>query len=109
MQWELGGTVEQPAAVISNTENPMQCSGTESSVDDLRTSRGVVRGRAATTLRSTETLPLTGGFVLAKKERIYINWKNSGLNITRTTRRKTIATTKINLIFHNKNHISSHK
>jgi hypothetical protein len=36
----------------------------ESSVDDLRTKRGVVLGRAVTTLRSVETQPSLGGFVL---------------------------------------------
>ena len=45
----------------------MQCSRTESSVDDLRTSRGVVSGWAASSLRSAETLPLTGGFVCATR------------------------------------------
>ena len=38
----------------------------ESFADDLRTSRGVVPGRAAFTLRSNETLPLTGEFVHTK-------------------------------------------
>jgi hypothetical protein len=36
---------------------------TESSVDDLGTCRGVVLSRAATILRSIETLPSTGRFV----------------------------------------------
>lgn len=35
--------------------------GAESFVDDLDSSRGVVLGRAATTLRSIETRPWTGG------------------------------------------------
>jgi hypothetical protein len=35
--------------------------GAESFVDDLDSSRGVVLGRAATTLRSIETHPWTGG------------------------------------------------
>ena len=34
------------------------------SVDDFRTGRGVVLGRAVPMLRSVETQPLTGGFVL---------------------------------------------
>ncbi|XP_061942873.1 uncharacterized protein LOC133667674 [Apis cerana] len=37
----------------------------ESSVDDLGTWRGVVLGRAVTTLRSVETQPYAWGFVLA--------------------------------------------
>lgn len=41
-----------------------RCQGVESSVDDLRTGRGVVLGRAVPMLRSVETQPLTGGFVL---------------------------------------------
>lgn len=41
---------------------------TESSADDLRTSRGVVLDRAASTLRSIETQPLTGEFVGAKTD-----------------------------------------
>ena len=40
------------------------CQSVESSVDDLRTGRGVVLGRAVPMLRSVETQPLTGGFVL---------------------------------------------
>jgi hypothetical protein len=36
----------------------------ESSVDDLRAKRGVVLGRAVTTLRSVETQPSLGGFVM---------------------------------------------
>ena len=46
----------------------VQCSRTESSVDDLRNSLGVVRGRAASsTPRTPETLPMTGGFVCATR------------------------------------------
>lgn len=37
----------------------------ESSVDDLGTWRGVVLGRAVTTLRSVETQPYAWGFVLS--------------------------------------------
>lgn len=37
----------------------------ESSVDDLGTGRGVVLGRAVTTLRSVETQPYAWGFVLS--------------------------------------------
>ena len=40
------------------------CQSVESSVDDLRTGRGVVLGWAVPMLRSVETQPLTGGFVL---------------------------------------------
>ena len=41
-----------------------RCQSVELSVDDLRTGRGVVLGRAVPMLRSVETQPLTGGFVL---------------------------------------------
>ena len=41
-----------------------RCRSVESSVDDFRTGRGVVLGRAVPMLRSVETQPLTGGFVL---------------------------------------------
>ena len=41
-----------------------RCQSVELSVDDLRTSRGVVLGRAVPMLRSVETQPLTGGFVM---------------------------------------------
>jgi hypothetical protein len=40
-----------------------QSRGAKSSADDLGAGRGVVLSRAATTLRSIETLPSTGGFV----------------------------------------------
>lgn len=40
-----------------------QSRGAKSSVDDLGAGRGVVLSRAATTLRSIETQPSTGGFV----------------------------------------------
>lgn len=43
----------------------LENSCTESSVDDLGTCRGVVLSRAATILRSIETQPPTGRFVLA--------------------------------------------
>jgi hypothetical protein len=39
--------------------------GSESSVDDLRTKRGVVLGRAVTTLRSVETHPFAWRIRLA--------------------------------------------
>jgi hypothetical protein len=41
-----------------------RCQSVELSVDDLRTGRGVVLGRAVPMLRSVETQPLTGGFVM---------------------------------------------
>lgn len=47
----------------SNPELLAEDSCTESSVDHLNTSRGVVLSRAATILRSIETQPSTGGFV----------------------------------------------
>ena len=40
----------------------------ESSVDDLGTWRGVVYGRAVTTLRSVETQPNAWGFVLSVRQ-----------------------------------------
>ena len=52
---------------FSRTRNTRRhCGRTESFADDLRTSRSVVPGRAASSLRSIETLLLTGGFVYAK-------------------------------------------
>ena len=42
----------------------------ESSADDLRSGRGVVLGRAVTTLRSVETQPQLGRFVRARARRI---------------------------------------
>lgn len=45
--------------------NQVRCRDSESSVDDLGTWRGVVLGRAVTTLRSVETQPLAWGFVLS--------------------------------------------
>lgn len=41
----------------------VRCAGAKSSVDDFSTGLGVVRIRAATILRYTETHPLTGRFV----------------------------------------------
>ena len=41
----------------------VRCVGAKSSVDDFRAGLGVVRIRAATILRYTETHPLTGRFV----------------------------------------------
>jgi hypothetical protein len=48
----------------------MQSGSAKSFADDLGTSRGVVPSRAATTLRSIETKPLTGGFVRLKDGRL---------------------------------------
>lgn len=42
-----------------------RCRDSESSVDDLSTWRGVVLGRAVTTLRSVETQPFAWGFVMS--------------------------------------------
>jgi hypothetical protein len=47
-----------------DADHLQRCRSVESSVDDLRTGRGVVLGRAVPMLRSVETQPLTGGFVL---------------------------------------------
>ena len=41
----------------------VRCRNSELSVDDLRTWQGVVLGRAVSTLRSVETLPLAWRFV----------------------------------------------
>lgn len=43
--------------------HPMRCGGAKSFVDDLVLGRGVVLSRAATSLRSIETQPLTRRFV----------------------------------------------
>jgi hypothetical protein len=43
----------------------VRCRNLELSVDDLRTWRGVVLGRAVSTLRSVETQPFAWGFVLS--------------------------------------------
>ena len=45
----------------------IRCRDSESSVDDLGTWRGVVLGRAVTTLRSVETQPYAWGFVLSAR------------------------------------------
>ena len=45
----------------------IRCRNSELSADDLRTWRGVVLGRAVSTLRSVETLPLAWGFVLVER------------------------------------------
>ena len=42
----------------------MQCWGAKPFADDLVTERGVVLSRAATTLRSVETYPAFGWFVI---------------------------------------------
>ena len=48
-----------------------RCWGSELSVDDLRTGRGVVLGRAVATLRSVETQPLVWGFVLLFRRELH--------------------------------------
>ena len=58
----LGARLVPPAAVSARDYSAERL-GTESSVDDLGTCRGVVLSRAATILRSIETQPLTGRFV----------------------------------------------
>lgn len=45
----------------------IRCRDSESFVYDLGTWRGVVLGRAVTTLRSVETQPLAWGFVLSDR------------------------------------------
>ena len=50
--------------------HPERCKGTKSFADDLVLGRGVVIGRAAATLRSVETHPLTRRFVRVLDERI---------------------------------------
>ena len=45
----------------------VRCRDLELSADDLRTWRGVVLGRAVSTLRSVETQPLAWGFVLVER------------------------------------------
>lgn len=50
-----------PAYLLYGTMT--QSRGAKSSADDLGAGRGVVLSRAATTLRSIETQPPTGGFV----------------------------------------------
>ena len=57
--------VRRPGPNRSIMGNPVRCRDSESSVDDLGTWRGVVLGRAVTTLRSVETQPLAWGFVLS--------------------------------------------
>lgn len=47
-----------------------RCRDSESSVDDLRTGRGVVLGRAVATLRSVETHPLAWRIRLVGKTRL---------------------------------------
>jgi hypothetical protein len=57
------------APPVPTRDYPYRLARTESSVDDLCTCRGVVLSRAATILRSIETQPLTGRFVLRSSER----------------------------------------
>jgi hypothetical protein len=47
-----------------------ECFSAKSSVDDLGTCRGVVLSRAATILRSIETYPLTGRFVISQGDNL---------------------------------------
>jgi hypothetical protein len=54
-----------PAYLLYGTTT--QSRGAKSSADDLGAGRGVVFSRAATTLRSIETQPPTGGFVSGRK------------------------------------------
>ena len=55
-----------------------QGGGPKSSVDDLCTGRGVVLGRAATTLRSIETQPFsTGWFVLSARQVVRLKKEKS--------------------------------
>ena len=49
------------APLVGSETKYARSGSAESFVDDLNSSRGVVLGRAATTLRSVETHPLTGG------------------------------------------------
>ena len=54
---------EAPSSCQNETIH-VQCWGAKSFADDLVTGQGVVFSRAASTLRSVETQPLTGWFVL---------------------------------------------
>ena len=55
------------AGVGQNDIHPMRRGGVKSFVDDLVLGRGVVISRAATSLRSVETQPLTRRFVRARR------------------------------------------
>jgi hypothetical protein len=58
----IQGTWSPAASVGGSPDQPLwQSGGPKSSVDDLCTGRGVVLGRAATTLRSIETQPFLTG------------------------------------------------
>lgn len=54
---------EQPVP-LSRRDPLVKRGGAKSSADDLGTGRGVVLSRAATILRSIETRPSTGRFVI---------------------------------------------
>ena len=78
----------------------------ESSVDDLGTWRGVVLGRAVTTLRSVETQPYAWGFVLSVRRDpaiIYILYHIAPLRYVAMqprTRRPSMRTTVVRDVAH---------
>lgn len=63
---DLLATFVSPRAVDHGCIS-VRCRDLELSADDLRTWRGVVLGRAVSTLRSVETQPLAWGFVLVER------------------------------------------
>ena len=81
-RWRLLGPVEPQHEVSTarpisaggglNDIQPMRRGGVKSFVDDLVLGRGVVISRAATSLRSVETQPLTRRFVRTRRATISV-------------------------------------
>ena len=81
----------------SRSRNPCaQGGGAKSSADDLGTGRGVVLSRAATTLRSIETRPTTGGFVrlLARRTGISTHFGKKSQKMNILLRRRSYGQTR---------------
>ena len=73
------------------TIHPMRRGGVKSFVDDLVLGRGVVISRAATSLRSVETHPLTRRFVRNQTNNISVSWSRGGARGTPRARVLTAA------------------
>ena len=66
---------------VLNALHPMRRGGVKSFVDDLAFRLGAVRSRAATTLRSVETQPASGGFASTERRTALLSTgRKQGLN-----------------------------
>ena len=66
---------------VLNALHPMRRGGVKSFVDDLAFGLGAVRSRAATTLRSVETQPASGGFASTERRTALLSTgRKQGLN-----------------------------